>query len=376
MGLNADCSITRFFCVLVIISAIGADVYGGETSEPKDVKSDYSDQWSVIPGIGFTPETSWMAGALVAYQFKPDGAGADTRPSDINLSGFYTINEQMLVELSPRILFPGESWVLEGTYEFLDFPDKTWGIGPNTPWGNQTALTYQRFNLEQTALKQLFSDFYVGPKVGFTYTDGIEPVNSSGNRVDISELIGNNGTELYTLGAAIRLDERDSMLAPTRNHFIEFSLDWSPTALSSHAFRRYRLDMRKYFDLTGDGSSVLALQGLFQFTNGDVPYLEKATLGGDNILRGYHEGRYRDDHSGQLQLEFRQKIWWRFGLTAFTAAGDVWSSVGELELNQPKWAAGGGLRFNLNPEDTMNLRLDYGAGPNTSGFYILVGEAF
>jgi hypothetical protein len=41
------------------------------------------------------------------------------------------------------------------------------------------------------------------------------------------------------------------------------------------------------------------------------------------------------------------------------------------------WLAGGaGIRFAWNPEERVNLRLDYGWGNNTSGLYITVTEAF
>jgi hypothetical protein len=41
-----------------------------------------------------------------------------------------------------------------------------------------------------------------------------------------------------------------------------------------------------------------------------------------------------------------------------------------------KWAAGGGLRFNLNKEDPTNIRIDYGVEKNTNGFYLQFGEVF
>ena len=56
--------------------------------------------------------------------------------------------------------------------------------------------------------------------------------------------------------------------------------------------------------------------------------------------------------------------------------GSVMSSWAGIDLNQIKWAAGGGLRFNLNPGDTTNLRIDFAAGPNTTGLYLTIGEAF
>jgi len=41
-----------------------------------------------------------------------------------------------------------------------------------------------------------------------------------------------------------------------------------------------------------------------------------------------------------------------------------------------KWSAGAGFRFNINKDDPTNIRIDYGVGRGTSGFYIQFGEAF
>lgn len=123
-------------------------------------------------------------------------------------------------------------------------------------------------------------------------------------------------------------------------------------------------------------SSVLAFQTLLQVTGGDVPFLDLSSIGGSQIMRGYYHGRFRDHHSLQVQTEWRKFVKGRFGFVLFGGVGNVWSEWNEIDLNLTKWALGGGLRFNLNPEDTTNIRLDVAAGPNTTGFYLSLGEAF
>jgi len=54
----------------------------------------------------------------------------------------------------------------------------------------------------------------------------------------------------------------------------------------------------------------------------------------------------------------------------------VWPSINEFSIKNLKWAGGGGLRFNLNPGDPANIRLDFAMGKNTSGLYLTLGEAF
>jgi len=40
-------------------------------------------------------------------------------------------------------------------------------------------------------------------------------------------------------------------------------------------------------------------------------------LDGDEYLRGYYLGRFRDRNLSFVQLEFRSVVFWRFGVAAF-----------------------------------------------------------
>ena len=43
----------------------------------------------------------------------------------------------------------------------------------------------------------------------------------------------------------------------------------------------------------------------------------------------------------------------------FVGAGNVAHSLGAFDLDDPKVAGGGGLRFALSPEQRVNLRVDF-----------------
>jgi outer membrane translocation and assembly module TamA len=77
-----------------------------------------------------------------------------------------------------------------------------------------------------------------------------------------------------------------------------------------------------------------------------------------------------------MQAEWRQQVYRRWGFTVFAGVGDVWRAWDEIRFKPIKWSAGGGIRFNFNPDDPSNIRLDVGAGPDTFGLYLQFGEAF
>ena len=97
-------------------------------------------------------------------------------------------------------------------------------------------------------------------------------------------------------------------------------------------------------------------------------------LGSDERMRGYYQGRYRDKNVLSTQLEYRRQLTWRHGIVAWVGAGTMGPSVDSL--NDGRWlpTAGVGYRFEFKPR--VNIRLDYGIGKGSSGFYFQVGEAF
>ena len=93
-------------------------------------------------------------------------------------------------------------------------------------------------------------------------------------------------------------------------------------------------------------------------------------------MRGYYEGRYRDKNMIVFQMEHRMPVWWRFGMVGFLGFGDVSDTIRNFALKEFKHSIGFGIRYLLNPEEKLNIRLDYAFGKDTSGFYITWFEAF
>lgn len=166
-------------------------------------------------------------------------------------------------------------------------------------------------------------------------------------------------------------------MTPTQNHYIQLSLLANPSWLgNSHPYTLYELDARKYLDTCANGKTVFALQSLVKLNSGNPPFNRMADIGGDRINRGYYQGRFRSWNSAQVQAELRRSLMGRFGFSAFAGAGEVWNRFDDFNLDYYKWTAGAGLRFNLNKDDPINIRMDYGIGKHVSGFYLQFGEAF
>jgi hypothetical protein len=383
MGLITDkreTFIKTFFVkltVLFITTCLPFQLTGQNVNEEATADTSYISRLTLLPVLGTAPETSFMFGGVAMQQFKPAGAGPETRPSNIILSSIYTLNNQILVELIPAIILPEESWILAGSLFAYYFPANYWGIGSDTKSEDQISIEYKMFFAKLMGLKRISDSFYIGPIVRWFKNYDFVYKDSEGEPIESVGLTGHDGGSGIGIGGAIRWDKRDRIMTPTKNHFLELIVTVHPQIFgTSYSYSEFRLDGRKYLDLAGNGNSVLAFHALLQVKTGDIPFLDSASIGGSQILRGYYHGRFRDNHSLQLQSEFRQHLKGRFGLALFGGIGNVWPRWSDIELNHTKWAAGGGLRFNLNPGDTTNLRIDFAAGPNTTGLYLTLGEAF
>lgn len=66
----------------------------------------------------------------------------------------------------------------------------------------------------------------------------------------------------------------------------------------------------------------------------------------------------------------------RLGAVVCGGVGTLGDDQTLLRLGDPKRAYGAGLRFTANRRAHLNVRLGYGLGHESSGFYLTVGEAF
>ena len=109
-------------------------------------------------------------------------------------------------------------------------------------------------------------------------------------------------------------------------------------------------------------------------TFSDAPFNQLSQLGGLKRMRGYLKGRFRDDHFLTFQSEYRFPIFRRIKGAVFGSVGSVGSQ--EDGFQKAFFSYGLGIRIGISKIEKINLRLDYGFGKNTSGFYLTFGEAF
>ena len=183
------------------------------------------------------------------------------------------------------------------------------------------------------------------------------------------------------------------LLDPTRG--LRASLIATPTqsfGAQSQAFAILQASASTYFDLSGNGRSVLALRGIMGAVLGastfDLPPDQRLYAGGSGTVRGF---RYQSigplfpngDPVGATAVdaatvEFRQRVGGNWGVVAFVDAGQA-SDEGVPFTGTLRVGAGTGVRY-YTPIGVVRadfaVPLNRPPGGDTFGIYIGLGQAF
>ena len=329
----------------------------------------------LTPIIAYSPETSLEFGVGAKYLFKLRHSGPETRTSNIPVSLTYTLNNQVLVNSGYEIFFRQERYMLTGNLRFKFFPQRFYGIGRDTPEAAEEEYSFTQVLLEPILLKRVgFRYLFLGAGVRYNRVSNLTFEEDSA--LEESDISGSLGSTSVGGELALVYDSRDNILTAHRGWYAELTHGFYGKVLGgTHRFQLSRIDIRKFVPLS-KRRDVLAFQLLASFSFEDVPLSELSALGGSEIMRGYYEGRYLDNHLLAFQAEYRFRLFQRLGAVVFAGAGDVARQVGDFSFGNLRPSLGAGLRFLIDDTEDLNLRLDYGLGSRTQNYYLKVGEAF
>jgi outer membrane protein assembly factor BamA len=328
-------------------------------------------KWDIFPIVYYTPETQFAFGVKAIYVQKFAGSTAKDRPTSYPLTFTYTTQKQIIVNANADIWKRHNAVHMQGWLGYSIYPYFFYGIGNDTQEEAEEEFTSRIFDAYAQYEQKVFGNVYVGGRYEFR-RETIPTVTEDGLLAE-GDILGSSGTRASGIGPVMSYDTRDHLYYPRNGAFHQVSYLVFAKAFGSESnFSRYRLDLRKYISLK---RSVLAGQAYFNFTTGSTPFQYLSYLGGGNVLRGFLEARYRDRHAMVYQLEYRAPLFKRMGIVGFAATGQVVSSLKDYNFNDQHLAAGGGLRYRLNPEG-MNIRMDVAVSKAGNYIYFSVNEAF
>ena len=323
----------------------------------------------VLPNVFYTPETK-IAGGLVLGYYRPLDMGSPT--SSIQLAAIYTQRRQYYLQFMPEAYWSHGRWWVTSEVWLSQYPNAFNGIGPAASADQEEEYTARIADVQGSIQRRVRAGWHAGLRVRVRAED-ITEVAADG-LLDTQPIPGRTGATTVGAGVVTTWDQRDNLYFPRQGYYMEArAVLHRADASQQHTFARFTVDARRYWPVATN--HVLALNGYAEAVAGTAPFQLLPLLGGADRMRGYREGRYRDNVLALVQGAYRFPLVWRFKGAVFANAGNVAPRIGQFGQSTMKYAVGGGLRLRLN-EEGVHGRVDYAIGPDGGALYITLLEAF
>jgi outer membrane protein assembly factor BamA len=354
-----------FFLFLGGIKLNGQTVQTDSLEEKKSFVAAY-------PFAFYLPETRWGFGGAGILTYFP-GKEKSINPSLWQLGGAYTLNKQILLYASYQLFLRENKTELFGEIGYYDYVYPYFGSGNNTSFDKEEKYFAKYPRIHFNYLERIKNNFRAGVLLKFDKFK-ISEINQGGLLESVNQL-GVEGGVVTNVGFLMRYDTRDNVFQPAKGLFSTLEATTSSSFFGSkYVYREISLNLAAYFKLRTN--HVLATNLFLGSQNGEVPFYKLLSIGGPKKGRGIIEGRYRGENVVLLQAEYRFPVFRRFGGVAFASTGRVGSTFKELGIFDFHHNFGAGLRFVLDKNNKLRLRLDIGFGSDKPAFYFTVGEAF
>ena len=355
-----------YFIILILILPLELIAQEKDSTEKNNLNL------YAYPIAFYTPESNLALGALGILSFHLSEE-PNSKPSKIEVYGYYTLNTQFSFSSKPEVYFDDDKFYLSSYLNYSKVIDKFYGVGSNSinidepSYESRSSLIFLKFQ------RQIVNNVNAGLVYEFR---NYRIADVKENPYLQSGLIfGRNGGITSGLGIVVSYDSRNNIYYPESGGLYEIaSIFFSKNLGSDYSYTKTSIDLRRFHNIADE--QVLGFQFLYNFINGSAPFYDVPPLGGEVIMRGYFTGRYRDRHHIAAQLEYRIRVWWKFGLIGFVGLGDVAQKFSLFTLKHLKFSYGAGIRFRFDDDELLDLRADVGFGKNTSGFYFSLNQAF
>jgi len=327
----------------------------------------------IIPVAKIEPETGFSFGITSLYRFKPNKLDSSGSISTIKTDVEYTTERQFTSGIKYQIFGANRDRVARGLFNYKFFPYKFWGIGRDIDLDKFEYYEPKFIEFENEFYQRVYKTFYLGANFHFENYLNIRTVDQS--TFFSPSLLGSNGGKSIGMGLGIMADNRDNVLNARKGYFLKIKNQFYGVGnIGGYTFDNHEIDLRYFKPLSKKAS--LAFQHYSELKNGDVPFFQMAMLGGEQIMRGYYNGAYREHNQSAFQVEYRQNVTKDWGFVAFTSIGWIERRAVKMHFPDNLASIGTGIRYRFDKKNNINARFDIAFGYRTYGFYFGVGEAF
>ena len=247
----------------------------------------------------YTPETSFGAGAaLVLYNYADKDK--NLKADGLEVEVFATVKKQFQARLGGDKYFLRNAIRLKGEVSANIFPSNFYGTGPDVKKSDKEEYDQKSFSSEGGILALIFKNMYIGPYCEFSRFKMTDTEN--GGLLNRKVFRGSDGTSVTGFGGFAEYDNRDSEFFPKKGILLSVkSVLYKKAFGSEYNFSKREFDYKQFFNITGE--HVIGIEGYLYNSVGDVPWQKLGELGGQELMRGYEEGKFRDKTYAAAQIE-------------------------------------------------------------------------
>lgn len=358
---------TVFFSIFFLASASSFAQHKAEVDTTDNCNA------IIYPVIFYLPETSFAFGSASVITFRLPGENYSSRPSSLNAGAAYTLNKQLLIYFPYKIFKDQNKWILQGELGYYIYLYNHFGIGNESSQTDEETydVTYPRIH---TALSRKCGQVYLGIKTRYDNYD-ITRIKENG-LLENDPWAARGGGQIFSYGPIIQYDTKDFEFHPTSGWFAELS---SVTAINgilsdANTYTKVKFEISKYFSLKDN--HIIATNVYAGQIFGDAPFSELFFVGTDKRSRGMSNRRFKDNALLAFQSEYRFPIWnWVEGV-AFGSGSVVSDELPQVLGNKIRYTGGAGVRFVVNRQDRVRVRIDYAISDEGSNSYLTINHAF
>ena len=343
-----------------------------------------------LPYPSYSPETSWQFGITGVWYFHT--SKENQQFSDLNFDMGYTLNRQWYINANSRIYFNTQTrWFLDTYLSAKHYPDLFFGTTNNIDSVYNPAIKYTSNFIDLKAKPSFYitNHWLAGATLHIRYENSTLLIPHS------SFLIQNGfGENLFLgIGGAISYDTRSNNYYPLHGLFFKTTITYHQqipfgnqqstvngqqncgSFLTPNSSFLILIDLRQYIPLYKE--LILAWNFRSEWAVGNnVPFQLLPTIGGQDLVRGIRQNKFKDNTLFALQAELRIPIWRFLKAAVFGSVGDVYN-YNNWQWATPKIGYGAGLRACIHQAKT-NIRFDVARQnySNDWSFYFTVKEAF
>ena len=327
------------------------------------VKSEKRVQFAPVPYISYDRSIGFTFGGVPMIMYRLNEKDTISPKSLTGAMAIFTTNKTWAAILFSQMYFNEDKYRVTLAAGMASVNFQFWLDDPYNP-GYIDYNTGANFFFAQLQRK-VINNLYLG--LNFRYTKMVTAYDIEG--------VPEETSNLYGLGGIVSYDTRDDVYYPHKGFITNINYISFPGFLGNELVsNKIELDHNHFFGMPNE-RDVLAIRFFGGFGIGDLDFNQQYGVG-DTDIRGYTQGYYRGEQKITGQAEYRWNPFDKIGFVGFAGVAMVFSGVNEEDDGRLLPGAGAGFRYNVFPENHMNVGVDLAVAKDDWGIYFRIGEAF